>query len=130
MAVNRIDLWLPWPPALNRIWRMHKNSIYLTPEAKQYKEKVAGIFGWEGETIWKSQMLSVSIVGYPPDRRTRDIDGILKCLLDAVPSGMGGIWADDSQIAELSVARLYEFEHRGSIRMQIRESERENVMKR
>jgi len=128
--IQRLEAWLPYPPALNKIWRMHNNNIYLSPEAKQYKQRVEEILGWQGETIWKSEMLVVDIVSYPPDRRTRDIDGILKCLIDAIPSGQGGIWADDSQIAELHVLRLYGFEHKGSVQIKISECRKENVRKR
>ena len=50
--------------------------------------------------------------------------------IDAIPSGQGGIWADDSQIAELHVLRLYGFEHKGSVQIKISECRKENVRKR
>jgi len=40
---------------------------------------------------------------YPPDRRKRDIDNPLKCLLDAMS---GGMYEDDSQIVELIAHKL------------------------
>ena len=127
--MERIEIWLPWPPALNHMYRHYRNSVYLSEEAQKYKKKVDGLFGWQGECIWKAERLTVRITAFPPDRRTRDTDGILKCLLDAVPAGVGGIWADDSQVAELYVLRVYDSRHRGSIRMEISECGFDGVKK-
>jgi crossover junction endodeoxyribonuclease RusA len=40
---------------------------------------------------------------HPPDRRRRDLDNILKALLDALQ--YGGAYQDDSQIDSLQVVR-------------------------
>ena len=127
--IKQVEAWLPYPPALNHIWRMHNNSIYLSPEARKYKDRVSEILAWDGECIWKSEMLAMHIVSYPPDRRTRDVDGILKSLLDAIPSGKGGIFADDSQIAELSVLRKYEEGRRGCVHLKINVCRKHGVRK-
>lgn len=129
MGIKKIEAFLPYPPALNHIWRMHNNSIYLSPEARKYKDHVRDVLAWEGDCIWKSEMLALHVVSYPPDRRTRDIDGILKALLDAIPSGVGGIWADDSQIAELSVLRKYEEGMRGCVFVSISKCRKRGVKK-
>jgi crossover junction endodeoxyribonuclease RusA len=47
--------------------------------------------------------LKINIEAYPPDRRKRDIDNILKSLLDSVQSG--DVFNDDSQIIELSIRK-------------------------
>ena len=47
--------------------------------------------------------LAVRIEAFPPDRRKRDLDNICKSLLDAL--GHGLVYADDSQIDELSLRR-------------------------
>jgi crossover junction endodeoxyribonuclease RusA len=48
--------------------------------------------------------VSVTIDAYPPDRRRRDLDNVLKAALDALTHC--GIWADDSQVAELRIRRM------------------------
>lgn len=47
--------------------------------------------------------LAVHVALFPPDRRVRDIDNILKALLDACEHA--GCYASDSQIDELHVIR-------------------------
>ena len=129
MKIRLVEAWLPYPPALNHIWRMNNNNIYLSPEARKYKNRVSEIMAWSGECIWKSEMLAMKVTSYPPDRRTRDIDGILKALLDAIQHGRGGIWADDSQIAELSVIRKYEPGMRGLVHIEITRCRKRGVKK-
>jgi crossover junction endodeoxyribonuclease RusA len=41
---------------------------------------------------------------YPPDRRKRDIDNLVKPTLDALTKA--GVWLDDEQVEELTIRRL------------------------
>lgn len=52
----------------------------------------------------KDARLSVTIYAYPPDRRKRDLDNILKCLLDSLEKAQ--VFVDDSQIDELIIRRV------------------------
>jgi crossover junction endodeoxyribonuclease RusA len=47
--------------------------------------------------------LAVHITLFPPDRRKRDVDNILKALLDACEHA--GCYESDSQIDELHIVR-------------------------
>jgi crossover junction endodeoxyribonuclease RusA len=47
--------------------------------------------------------LAVSIEAFPPDRRKRDLDNMLKALLDSMTHA--GIWHDDDQIDEVRIVR-------------------------
>jgi len=98
--------WFPlWPPSTNAIWR-HGRKVYLTTEAKRFRQQV------EHETQWARAMkempnvafsgkLQVSLEFYPPNRRRRDLDNLLKSVLDAMTHA--GVWLDDSQIKNLCV---------------------------
>jgi len=44
----------------------------------------------------------VIVTAYPPDKRKRDLDNILKALLDAM---QGSLYEDDSQIDQLLIKR-------------------------
>jgi Holliday junction resolvase RusA-like endonuclease len=100
-----ITLELPWPPSLNHYYKHVGNKVLISKEGRQYREvvvnriKVAGIKMLDGHS-----KLGVMIQLYPPDRRRRDVDNSLKCLLDAFTAG--GIYEDDSQIYFLSIEKL------------------------
>lgn len=100
-----ITLELPWPPSVNHYYRHVGNKVLISKEGRQYREvvvnriKAAGIKMLDGRS-----KLGVMIQLYPPDRRRRDADNSLKCLLDAFTAG--GLYEDDSQIYFLLIEKL------------------------
>ena len=48
--------------------------------------------------------LSVAILASPPDNKRRDLDNLLKSLLDALQHA--GVYKDDNQIDQLQIARM------------------------
>lgn len=97
-----IQLLLPWPPSVNRYWMAKGNMRFISKAGRIFREAVAeecaeqGIVGLEGR-------LAVHVALFPPDRRARDIDNILKALLDACEHA--GCYESDNQIDELHVIR-------------------------
>ncbi len=77
--------------------------IYLSKEAVSYKKKVAECVVESGFDYQFTGRLRVVIYAFVPDNRVRDLDNILKGLLDALTGA--GIWVDDSQIDDLRVIR-------------------------
>ena len=47
--------------------------------------------------------LMIDIEAFMPDKRRRDLDNILKALLDALTHA--GVWLDDSQIVDLRIRK-------------------------
>jgi crossover junction endodeoxyribonuclease RusA len=52
-----------------------------------------------------TEPLRVAVFLYPPDKRRRDIDNVLKALLDGI--GHMGVYQDDSQILRLEVTKMH-----------------------
>lgn len=94
---------LPWPPSINHYWRHTKNGHYISNEGKSYRELVLYSLIKQNGMYKKEFRLSVDIEAYPPDKRKRDLDNVLKSLLDALQHA--GVYEDDSQIDRLSIAR-------------------------
>jgi Holliday junction resolvase RusA-like endonuclease len=98
-----ITLELPWPPSVNHYYKHVGNKVLISKEGRQYREVVANRIKAAG--IKKNMdKVEVAIQLYPPDRRRRDVDNVLKCLLDSFT--IGGIYDDDSQIYFLSIEKL------------------------
>ena len=99
------EVSLPWPPTVNTYWR-HVNKggttiVYVAKEGQIYRTAVQGLVATKRKL--HTGRLRVEIEAWPPDKRKRDLDNILKSLLDALT--YAGIWEDDSQIDLLLTRR-------------------------
>ena len=95
--------FFPLPPSVNSYWGFHGHRRYLTPKAKQFKDKVSEIIIENQVPKFGTNKLEIEICLYPPDKRTRDIDNSIKSCLDALCQA--GVFDDDSQIDVLIVQR-------------------------
>lgn len=91
------------PPSTQHIYA-HRGSItYMTKVGKDYKEMCQ----WEIKSQYKGKPtlddITVIIELYFKDKRKRDVDNFNKILLD---SGTKMLWADDSQIQELTIRKF------------------------
>ena len=68
---------LPYPPSTNRLWRYTQRGVYRTAKYMEY------------------------IGACPPDKRIRDLDNLLKSLLDVCVKL--GCLTDDKWIHDLSI---------------------------
>ena len=97
-----IQLELPYPPSVNHYWGVSGKQRFIGKKGKEFRAKVmdavneAGIQPLEGR-------LAIHVALYPPDRRKRDLDNVLKSLLDACEHA--GCYENDSQIDELHIIR-------------------------
>jgi len=100
---SHIELFLPWPPSVNHYWGQSGNRRFIRKKGVAFRAAVlhaclvGRIQAIEGR-------LAVHISLFPPDKRKRDIDNVLKSLLDACEHA--GCYASDSQIDELHIVRL------------------------
>lgn len=94
---------LPWPPSVNHYWRNVRGRVLISSEGRRYRETVTGLLHKHREGPLFKERLSVSIVANQPDNRRRDLDNVLKALLDSI--GHAGVYKDDSQIDRLSIRR-------------------------
>ncbi|GAA5786124.1 RusA family crossover junction endodeoxyribonuclease [Chitiniphilus shinanonensis] len=98
---------LPWPPSTNRYWR-HPTTGKLagrhliSEEGRRYRVAVQ-----EQVLVQRirptSGRLNVEVMAFPPDRRVRDLDNLLKSLLDSLTCA--GAWGDDGHIDRLAIER-------------------------
>ena len=98
-----VNLILPYPPTVNTYWRKFKNHMVISPRGRPYKNKVAEIIKQlEISKFTGFVKLEISLV--PPDSRKRDVDNVLKSLLDALTAAH--IWEDDYQVKAVFIERM------------------------
>lgn len=98
------DYILPWPPSVNRYWRSFRGRAIISREGRAYRDKVILEIRAKGIPPRMTGKVRVDIEVWPPDRRRRDLDNILKAPLDAL--AYAGVYMDDSQIDQLQVRRV------------------------
>lgn len=102
-----MKLTLPWPPSVNRYWR-HPNKgplagrHLISVEGRQYRSQVLAL-AISHKMPCLSGRLAVSIEAWPPDKRARDLDNLLKSTLDSLVHA--GVIAGDELIDELKIVR-------------------------
>lgn len=105
--MEEIEIALPYPPSVNHYWRHTKQGRhYIAPKGVAFREAVymrcRAISGKNSPLFCKSVDVSVKV--FPPDNRRRDIDNILKALLDGLVHGR--LLEDDSLIMKLTVEKF------------------------
>lgn len=93
---------LPWPPSVNHYWGHRGSRRFLSPKVRAWKRE-ATVLVRAARKVTFSGPVAVTLFLYPPDRRRRDLDNIVKAVLDALVSG--GLLKDDSQVVELRMVK-------------------------
>lgn len=121
---NRVVISLPWPPSVNTYWRSITRGalagrVLLSERGRDYRLQVARAVQSQRVPVrLLTGKLSVAIHALPPDRRARDLDNLLKGVLDALT--FSGVIRDDADIDDLRITR---FGARPPGQLQIRISE-------
>jgi len=95
---------LPWPPSVNHYYGHRGNgSRYIRERGALYRREVWALVCSSGPPPEYAGRLWVKIECFPPDKRHRDLDNILKALLDALE--LARVFVDDNQIDRLELTR-------------------------
>lgn len=93
---------LDWPPQVNHYYTVVRGRKVLSSKGRQYKIDTAVKMLQAKVPRSLDGRLEVRIDAFPPDKRKRDLDNLLKPLLDGIQDyGM----FDDSQIDYLRIRR-------------------------
>lgn len=97
-----VSFELPFPPSVDHYWRRVGPRMLISRNGRKYRNAVAAeIASRRAATL--AGRLGVHVIACPPDRRRRDIDNLMKALLDAMQHG--GAYRDDSQIDRIEIER-------------------------
>jgi crossover junction endodeoxyribonuclease RusA len=89
--------------------RKDGHGKYIGTKGKEFRAAViATVLTQAIKGVEKCDRLNIKIDLYPPDKRKRDIDNMLKPLLDSLQNA--GIIFDDAQFDKLCVERHYDYD--------------------
>jgi crossover junction endodeoxyribonuclease RusA len=98
-----MELTLPWPPSTNHYWKSFKGRVVISTEGRLYRKAIIDQVIIQSGVRRFEKDLRIEIEVFPPDKRRRDIDNLLKSLLDSLTHAQ--VWIDDSQISDLRIFR-------------------------
>ncbi len=99
-----INVRLQWPPTINNYTTVVRGRKILSARGRKYKEwSILELMDQHAPRGLKGR-LEVKIDAYPPDKRKRDLDNLLKPILDSLQDY--GMFVDDEQIDILRIRRL------------------------
>jgi crossover junction endodeoxyribonuclease RusA len=117
-----ISIRLPWPPSVNAYYTVWQGRKNVSKRGRAFKKSALEDMLEQQPPKGLTSRLEVSIDAYPPDRRRRDIDNLLKPTLDILQTY--GVFVDDEQIDDLRIRRR-EISKTPNVRVHITEIESE-----
>jgi crossover junction endodeoxyribonuclease RusA len=96
-----IELTLPWPPTINTYWRNVNGKTLLSAKGREYRKAVADQVLIQRAAKHVDYAVRVEIQAFRPDRRRRDLDNLLKAVLDGMVHA--GVMEDDALIEDLRI---------------------------
>ena len=111
----KMNFIFPYPKniSVNHMYVRNIHGVFLHPKVHEYRRMIreqvkiidcnASNFELGKRSLFGSRMVAVHMIMRPPDKRKRDIDGVLKVILDAMEQA--GVYDDDCQIERLVVRK-------------------------
>jgi crossover junction endodeoxyribonuclease RusA len=101
-------LTLPWPPSVNAYYRSPNKGplagrTLISEAGRAYRTAVHEIVSEGRLAASYAGPVAVEIEAHMPDKRRRDLDNLLKGLLDSLTHA--GVWLDDSQVVDLRIRK-------------------------
>jgi crossover junction endodeoxyribonuclease RusA len=97
-----MEFELPYPPSVNHYYRHVGHRVLISKAGRKYREVVIALVRSCGIKTLTGK-IELLLEAYPPDRRRRDLDNLLKCVLDALEHA--GAYQDDSQIVKITAKK-------------------------
>ena len=79
-----IRFTLPWPPSVNNYWHRNGKTIYVSKRGKEFRNEVYYLCRQYKDAFDCDAALAMFIWVYPPDKRKRDLDNLLKATCDSL----------------------------------------------
>ena len=93
-----IDLALPYPPTANHYWTRRKghHGLAITSRGVAFRQEVAALVALAEWPTVADRRCIVLVDAWLPDNRARDMDNLLKALLDALQKAE--VFENDKQV--------------------------------
>lgn len=102
--IRTVVVTLPWAPTVNHQYaRNRRGGVRLTQEARDFRVEVLAAWRKAKHPGFGARRVCVVLSLYPPDKRKRDADGVVKSCFDSLQEA--DAFVDDYQIEYFTVWR-------------------------
>lgn len=120
--LSMYQVLLPLPPTANQrlmpvYQKGHLRLIKSTAYRKWQEACVYKVKSDLGQFTQLTEDVHLTVIAHFPDRRTRDLDNLLKGTCDVLT--MAGVYDDDSHITDIHIQRGEIFKNNGTLELQI-----------
>ena len=99
-----LEFFTSYAPTINNYYAKTTRGVYISAKGRAYRDTLLkDVLEQVGTIKAISCKVRVEIIVWPPDKRRRDLDNVLKSLFDAITHA--GIWEDDCLIDQMFVYR-------------------------
>jgi len=95
---------MPYPPTVNTYYAVDRNRKILSRKGRSYKKEAMVYLYEQAVPKGGEGPYSIYIRVRPPDKRKRDIDNLIKPLLDSLVEY--GAISDDSEVVDLRIQKF------------------------
>ncbi len=95
---------MPYPPTVNHYYTIARNRKILSRKGRDYKKEAMWYLYEQSIPKGREGPYSICISIRPPDKRKRDIDNLIKPLLDSLVEY--GAISDDSEVIDLRIQKF------------------------
>ena len=94
---------LEYPPSVNHYYVRTKKGMAIGKPGRLYRKTSIVNLRQHQNHFTKNQRLAIVINVFPPDKRKRDLDNLLKCCLDSIQYSL--VFPHDNQLDLITVIR-------------------------
>jgi crossover junction endodeoxyribonuclease RusA len=109
---------LLYPPSINKLWMRIGNRVVKSPRAQKYVKDSVDFLNYQRLKPILLDRVMVEIDVYPPDKRIRDLDNIMKLIFDVLVKA--AIIKDDFHVQKIIIQRC-DIMRGGNIKFRITE---------
>ena len=113
-----VNLTLPWPPSVNGNLRNINGRTIISRKARAYKLLIQKLTKPIDHICLQGRVF-LHILAYPPDKRRRDIDNLIKIVADSLQDAK--FYMNDSQIDKIVIERMSTIFPKGKLEVELYE---------
>jgi crossover junction endodeoxyribonuclease RusA len=103
-GANMLNFYLNWMPSINNYYVKTRNGVFLSKAGRHARQSGIELINQQlGDIETILHDIHLSVVCYPPNNRSYDIDNRLKPILDTLQDSR--VIGNDSQVQQIAVYR-------------------------